>query len=96
MAHSTARIIWESIALSNCQSGAWTKTLKLTKSTMSASAFGYTSGWTTQQHDFCALSYFYLEDNRNQHCELKEDPINSGTWRLRADDASCRAVCVDF
>lgn len=79
-----------------CQSGAWTKTLKLTKSTMSASAFGYTSGWTTQQHDFCALSYFYLEDNRNQHCELKEDPINSGTWRLRADDASCRAVCVDF
>lgn len=80
----------------NCQSGAWTKTLKLTKSTMSASAFGYTSGWTTQQHDFCALSYFYLEDNRNQHCELKEDPINSGTWRLRADDASCRAVCVDF
>lgn len=23
MAHSTARIIWESIALSNCQSGVW-------------------------------------------------------------------------
>lgn len=83
-------------AILSCQSGAWAKPFKLTKSTMSASAFGYTSGWTTQQHDFCALAYFYLEDNKNQHCELKEDPINSGTWRLRADDANCRAVCVDF
>ncbi len=80
----------------SCQSGAWATPLRLTKTTMSASAFGYTSGWTTQQHDFCALSYFYLEDNKNQHCELKEDPINSRTWRLRADDANCRAVCVDF
>lgn len=63
---------------------------------MSASAFGYTSGWVTQQHDYCALAYVYTEDNKNQFCELKEDPLNSRTWRLRGDDANCRAVCFDF
>ena len=80
----------------SCQSGAWRGAVKATKSTMSASAFGTTSGWVTQQHDYCALSYFYLEDNKNQFCELRENPINSRTWQLRADDANCRAVCIDY
>lgn len=32
MAHSTARIIWESIALSNCQSGVWSGGAKINSS----------------------------------------------------------------
>ncbi|HFD9807562.1 TPA: hypothetical protein ACF7I6_004468, partial [Salmonella enterica] len=79
-----------------CQSGIWKATVRAIKSTMSVTAFGYTSGWVTQQHDFCAISYIYVEDNKNQFCELKEDPVNSNIWKLRADDASCRATCFDF
>lgn len=83
--------------LLSCVNGVWKSGgSNITKSTMSVNAFGYTSGWLTQQHNFCALNYIYLEDNRGQQCELRNNPVNSNTWQLRADDASCQAVCFDF
>ena len=84
-------------ALLSCVNGVWKRGgANITKSAMSVNAFGYTSGWITQQHDYCALNFFYVERNNGQQCELRNNPVNSNTWQLRADDASCQAVCFDF
>ena len=83
-------------AILSCVNGVWSKSVSMYKSTMSVRAFGFTSGWLTQQHDYCALNYFYTENNRGQQCELRESPVNSRNWQLRADDADCQATCFDF
>lgn len=47
MAHSTARIIWESIALSNCQSGVWSGAgnSQIVSATATAWRFPSTTAW---------------------------------------------------
>lgn len=83
-------------AILSCQDGVWGSSIKAKKAVMGANAFGYTSGWTHAVHDYCALSYTYFADNNGQNCELKEEPLNSKNWYLRADDATCRATCIDY
>lgn len=96
MAHSTARIIWESIALSNCQSGVWRAGAgkpKLTPYTYTnySSSYNYMN---IGYHDFCTSQYGNENDRDDSWRGVQS--VSDGSWQIVVKDGSETAMCLDW